>query len=162
MKAIKICMLLLFISLNNVFGQLPDIRLQDLNWKSVKVSDLKGENLTIVDFWASWCKPCMNAIPKLSSIASDYKDQGVAMIGINTDGPRNQAKVKPLVRSLDIQYPILLDPDQELSGEFSVSVLPTLLIFNKDGKLVYRHEGFSPGDEAKIRSEVDKLTAEMQ
>lgn len=140
-------------------AQIPDLQVKDLKQNQNSLEELKGEKLTVVDFWATWCKPCVTAIPKLNEIYADFEDRGVALIGVNVDGPRNQAKVKPLVRSLNVEYPILLDPDQELVNELNVSAFPTLLVFNSKGKELYVHEGFVPGDEELIKKKLEELLA---
>lgn len=138
---------------------MPSVELRDLNRNWVSLADLKGEKLTVVDFWATWCKPCVSAIPKLNDIYEENKGQGVNFIGVNIDGPRNQAKVKPFVNTLGINYTTILDPNQELANDLNVSVYPTLLVFNSKGKEVFVHEGFNPGDEKIIRAELEKLLA---
>lgn len=156
MKIIAPLVIVLFIT-NICVAQLPNIEVRNLERKWISVNELKGEKLTVVDFWATWCKPCVAAIPKLNEISKEYENKGVSFIGVNVDGPRNQAKVKPFVRSLNITYSTLLDPNQELVNELNVSAFPTLLIFDKKGKEVFVHEGFNIGDEKIIRAKLDKL-----
>lgn len=155
----KLFMFLMFIIALELNAQLPDVEMQNIDNEWTALESLKGEKLTVVDFWATWCKPCVSAIPKLNSIYSELNSQGVEFIGVNTDGPRNQSKVKPFARSLNIKYPVLLDPDQELVNQLNVTVFPTLLVFNSKGKLVYTHEGFNAGDEVLIKSEIQKILA---
>lgn len=133
------------------------IDLKEINGTSYSLNDLKGQNLTVIDFWATWCKPCIKSIPKLIEISDQYKGDEVSFVGINVDSPRNAAKVRPFSKSLGINYPVLLDPDQELYGEMLVSVLPTLFILNDKGEVLYTHEGFVPGDEIKIESQIKSL-----
>lgn len=144
-------------SLMGVKAQNLDIDLKTTDNKWVNFQDQLGEKVTIIDFWATWCKPCVNAMPKINDIYNEFKTQGVTIIGVNVDGPRNQSKVKPLVNSLKIDYPILFDGDEELLNEMNATVLPTLYILDSKGKLVYTHEGFSPGDEKEIKEEILKL-----
>ncbi|NJM15469.1 MAG: TlpA family protein disulfide reductase [Bacteroidales bacterium] len=118
--------------------------------------EVAGENMTLVDFWAVWCKPCVLSIPKMNSIFDEYKEKGVHLVGINVDGPRNQSKVKPFVLSKKISYTILLDPEQEIMQLLNVSSLPTLLLINHKKEVVWRHEGFQPGDEYLIKQALDK------
>ena len=103
--------LLAFSSLSPVKGQgtVQDFTLNDTENEPVSYSDLKGDKLTVIDFWATWCQPCVSSIPKLVEIRSDYMDKGVAFIGISVDSPRNLSKVKPFSHSLGIDYPVLLD-----------------------------------------------------
>ena len=140
-----------------VAGKIDDFTLKDLNNKRVSFSDLQGENLTIIDFWATWCKPCARAIPELITLYEDYKNQSVQVVGICVDSPRNLAKVKPFVNSMGITYPILLDSNSELMSELQVTALPTILIVDNQNEIVLIHRGYKPGDEIFLREEIDKL-----
>ncbi len=136
---------------------IPDFRLKNLQQKPVNYSQLKGEKLTVIDFWATWCKPCVRAIPKLVTLYEKYKDQGVAFLGINVDGPRGLSKVLPVSRRLKINYPVLLDENNELMNELNVDAVPTLLIVNDKDEIVAIHKGYRPGDETAIDEEIRKL-----
>jgi len=138
-------------------AQLPEIEVKDINQNWISLDELNGEKFTVIDFWATWCKPCVTGIPKLNTLYAKFSDQGVEFVGINIDGPRNQSKVKPFAKSLGIKYPIILDPDQELVDYFNITAFPTLIVLNKKGKEVFIHEGFNPGDEQIISEELDKL-----
>jgi len=155
----KKAVIIFFICLSSflAFAQLPEVEVKDINQNWISLSELNGEKLTVVDFWATWCKPCVTAIPKLNSIYDEFSRKGVQFVGINVDGPRNQSKVKPFAKSLDVKYPIVLDPDQDLVNDFNVTAFPTLIVLNKNGKEVFIHEGFNPGDEKLIKKELSKL-----
>ena len=90
--------------------KLPSVDLKTMEGKSINTSSLSNDGKPmIISFWATWCKPCVSAIPKMNIIYNEFSDKGIQFIGVNVDGPRNQAKVKPFANSLDIKYPIVLD-----------------------------------------------------
>jgi cytochrome c biogenesis protein CcmG, thiol:disulfide interchange protein DsbE len=155
MRAI-ILSLFLVVSIITIYGQNLNYTLPDPGNKNVNLVELKGENLTIIDFWATWCKPCVTAMPKINMLYEKYKTQGVNVIGVSMDGTRSRAKISPLVSSLSVTYPIVIDFNNDLSNAFGVSVLPTLIILDKNGKKVFEHEGFSPGDETLIEKAILK------
>jgi len=159
-------MLRIFFSFFLLFGfgislstaqQVNDFSLENTDNELVSLSELEGEKLTIIDFWATWCKPCTKAMPKLNAIYNDYKDQGLAVIGISCDGPRSIGKVDLVARSMKIDYDILKDIDCEVMGENNFQAFPTLIILDSDHEIVYVHEGFTSGDEKVIEEEIISL-----
>jgi thiol-disulfide isomerase/thioredoxin len=118
--------------------------------------ELRGEKLTVIDFWATWCKPCNKAIPELNKIYELYQSKGVEIIGINCDGPRSISKVAPLSKSLQIKYPVLIDINSELKTELNLIAFPTLILVNTEGKIIWVHEGFVTGDSEIIMAEIEK------
>lgn len=133
-----------------------NFQLKDLENQTRSFTEIKGEKLTLIDFWASWCKPCLKAIPELNKIYEEYKNKGVEIIGINGDGPRSVAKVAPLSQSLQIKYPVLLDINSEVMNNLGLQAFPTLLLVNSEGTIVWIHEGYVTGDAEIIVSEIEK------
>ncbi|UXP31549.1 TlpA family protein disulfide reductase [Reichenbachiella agarivorans] len=138
------------------------IKLKEINGYYRTIGDLKGSQLTIVDFWATWCKPCVKSIPKLVELSHTYDNETVAFVGVNVDSPRNTSKVRPFAMSRRIDYPVLLDSDQALYGELLVSVLPTLFILDKEGKVLYTHEGYTTGDEKIFKEKIDQFLSDAK
>jgi thiol-disulfide isomerase/thioredoxin len=138
-------------------GKVKNFRLKNLNNKRVSYSQLKGEKVTVIDFWATWCVPCRRSIPKLVAIHERYREKGVGFIGISVDGPRNLPKVKPHARSLGITYPVVLDINSQIMKELKVVSLPTVLLIDQNNEVVYIHRGYRPGDEDILDKEIQKL-----
>ena len=159
MKAIKLVFFLLFVlTITQVNCQnIRNFKLEDTHNKTLAYNDLKGEKLTVIDFWATWCKPCLKAIPSLIKIQEEFKSLGVNFIGISCDGPRSVSKVAPLTNTFNINYPILLDFNNDVMRDYNISNLPTLIIVNQENKIVYFHEGFNAGDEIEIKLKINEL-----
>lgn len=149
--------LILSFGLNSAPNKVGNFRLKNLDNRMTSYKELKGEELTIIDFWATWCKPCIKSIPKLVEMSNEFKSEGVNFIGISVDGPRNLAKVKPFARSLGVDYPVLHDINSEVMGKLGVRAVPTLLIVNSEDEIIYFHEGYKPGEERMIEEEIRKL-----
>jgi len=137
-----------------------NFNLKDTQNTNRSYEELKGEKLTVIDFWATWCKPCLKAIPELNTIYDQFKDKGVAVIGINCDGPRSIAKVGPMSQSLQIRYPVLIDIDATVKTQLNLSAFPTLILVNTKGKVVWIHEGFVSGDQKEIIAQIEKYSNE--
>lgn len=160
MRKIFFAIFLFVFFIKSVFaGKLPDFKLKNLENQTVSYSQLKGKKLTVIDFWATWCKPCVRAIPKLVKLHEQYKNAGVEFIGVNVDGTRNLPKVKPFANSLKIAYPVLLDENNEVMNKLKVTAMPTLIITNADDEIVFFHQGYRPGDEKTLEEEIKKLLA---
>lgn len=127
----------------------------DGDWKTLE--DLKGDKATIIDFWATWCKPCTKAMPKLDDMYARLGHEGLSVIGISCDGPRSIGQVRPLVGSMNISYHILKDIDCEVMNAHDYQAFPTLILLNSDGRIVWVHEGFRNGDESLIEEQVMTL-----
>ncbi|MBP6182227.1 TlpA disulfide reductase family protein [Flavobacterium sp.] len=148
-----------------LFSQLQAQTIKNFNLKDTQntthsYEGLKGAKLTVIDFWATWCKPCVKAIPELNIIYDQFKDKGVSFIGINCDGPRSVAKVGPMSKSLQIKYPVVLDMDATVKTQLNLSAFPTLILIDQKGKIVWIHEGFVSGDEKEIIAQIEKYCNE--
>ncbi len=157
-QKVKIISFIIIASNIQIYAQgVLDIETKDLNGQISSIGQVVSADFIVLDFWATWCKPCVKSIPKLVELSEKYSTDKVAFVGINEDSPRNTNKVKPFVRSLNISYPILLDPDQEIMNELLVNSFPTLIIVNSDARVLYVHEGYTSGDEVIIEEAINKL-----
>lgn len=139
-----------------LYAQQPYFELPDLDNTLQSYAELSGEKLTVIDFWATWCQPCLRSLPELNELYKAYSAKGVNFIGISIDGPRNQSKLKPFVHSMGVDYPILRDVNSEVMSEMNVSTVPTLLLLDGKGEVLFYHEGYRPGDEAFIRKKIEE------
>lgn len=147
--------LLVFVNIG--YSQSVNFSLEDTQSNVQTYGKLKGEKLTVVDFWATWCKPCLQSIPHLTALQNMFKTQGVNFIGISVDGPRSISKVSPLTESLKINYPVLLDFNNDVMRQFNVANVPSLAIINDKNKIVFFHEGYNSGDEQVLKEKIEEL-----
>lgn len=155
-------LLVLLMSFRFGFSQsIENFQLKNLENEVQSFDELKGEKLTVIDFWTTFCKPCFKAMPYLNQIYETYKDSGVVVLGINSDGPRSTAKVAPMCNSIGISYPVLKDLNSDLMKKYQITVLPTLLFVDKDGNILETHEGFIGDDREVIEKTVAKLLNEL-
>jgi len=97
-------------------------------------------HVVIVDFWASWCKPCRQSIPWLNSMRERYGASGLTIIGVNVDAER--ADADRFLRDVPIEFEIVFDPKGDLAKEFKVQGMPSSYVFDRTGKMVDTHLGF--------------------
>jgi thiol-disulfide isomerase/thioredoxin len=160
MKSLLIILLSIF-SLNSAVDAKPKtFSLRNLDGDIIKLEDYFGKGPILLDFWATWCKPCVKSLPKLDQLATQYKDQNLIIFGINEDGPRSLSKVEMFVSSMGLTFPILLDENREVIRTYQVSGLPTSILLDKSGNTVLTLRGYRPGDEKKLENEIEKLLTE--
>ena len=112
----------------------------------VNLADFRGKPL-IVNFWATWCAPCVKEMPDLQEVAAQAEGK-VAFVGVDVeDAPTN---AEPFVEELGITYPLALDPRREYSREVNNFGMPTTLFVDADGLVRYRHTG--PLDAEQLRA----------
>jgi thiol-disulfide isomerase/thioredoxin len=117
-------------------------------------SEYKGKVL-ILDFYATWCKPCRDSIPHFIGLQKKYGDQGLQVIGLNVGGPGDEEKVPDFARELSIQYPLAI-PDEELvTFMLSDDAIPQTFVFDREGVLVDHLIGFGPSSGARIDKAVE-------
>jgi thiol-disulfide isomerase/thioredoxin len=117
----------------------PDFTLEEVNPPAGKVkrSDFKGKPV-ILDFWATWCPPCREAMPQLDAVYQKYKDRGLSVIGITNE---SRATVRSFVTQTGITYPMYLDLDGEASTRLNVEGIPRLILIDGTGRIVLDETG---------------------
>jgi len=132
---------------------LPPFSLPDLEGKTWTQAQFQGQAL-VVDFWATWCSTCKETVPKLAALSTQYKDKGLTVIGISVDKGSDE-KIAKAAKRLGINYLILHDKDNGLGKVFGFSGIPSLYVFDKQGKL--RTE--MPGYDAQQEKALDEAAA---
>ncbi len=117
----------------------PDFALPDLDGRTVRLSELRGRAV-VVDFWATWCPPCLFQVPELNAFWKKHRDAGdVAVVGVAVDAEGAEV-VAPWVQEQKVEYPILLG-DEGLARRFGAQGFPTLAIVRPDGTIDSLHVG---------------------
>ena len=135
----------------------PGFKLESVSGTKLDLATLRGKGPVLLDFWATWCKPCLAAIPELEAIHKEYTPRGLTLIGVSTDGPRNFSKVRPFVARQGITYPIALDEDGDMQQKYQVRAMPMTVLIDTSGAIVHVSQGFRPGEGSKLRAAIMKL-----
>ena len=141
------------------YSQLPNINLKDLNGVTKNLSKFSNNgNPIIISFWATWCKPCK---AELNTIAEEYDDwtdeTGVKLIAVSIDDARSSTRVEPYINAQGWEYLVLLDPNGDLKRAMNVNNVPHTFLVDGNGKIVWDHNNYSPGDEEELYEELVKI-----
>ena len=102
----------------------PGFRVQDVQGHTLDLAELLHHGPVLLDFWATWCTPCVQALPELEAWHRHYGPLGLTVVGVSVDGPRNFARVRPFVASRGLTFPIVLDRDGRLQQSYQVLAAP--------------------------------------
>ena len=145
-----------------VSAQLPQVTLKDINGKTVRTDTLSNNGKPfIISFFATWCKPCNRELTAISEVYDEWQEEtGVKVVAISIDQAQNINKVKPLVDLHEWPYEtVLLDPNSELKRQLGIQMIPYVLIVDGEGKIVYKHNGYTEGAEEELIEKVRELVA---
>jgi cytochrome c biogenesis protein CcmG/thiol:disulfide interchange protein DsbE len=111
--------------------------------------------VVVVDFWASWCKPCRQSIPWLNELRTKYGGQGLVIVGVNVDAHRTDAE--KFQRDTPIGFEVLYDPEGKMAETFGLQGMPTTFVFDRGGKLVHTLLGYREARRADHETEILNL-----
>jgi peroxiredoxin len=137
-----------------------DFTARDLDGNKVQLKKLLEGGPVLLDFWALWCVPCLKELPKIQEIRTRYKNRGLTVIAVNEDSPSDQSKVKPFVKQKRFDFVVVIDEDKDIWNGFKLVTMPTTILLDRQGKVIYSHTGYKPGDEAKLIKHLEALFAE--
>jgi len=112
-------------------------------------------HVVIVDFWASWCKPCRQSIPWLNSLRARYGASGLTIIGVNVDAERSDAD--RFLHDVPIEFEVVFDPQGNIAKQFKVQGMPTSYFIDRSGKLAETHLGFRDAKKDEVEAAIKAL-----
>lgn len=146
---------------SRALGSLPDFTLETLEGETFSLSDHVGQDVIVMSFWATWCKPCLAELPHLDVLYQQERDNGLVIVAVSMDEPSTQAEVGPTVARLGLNMPVVIDIDQRAVALYNRSRnAPMTVIIDKKGHVVHSAPGYNPGDEVNLAQEVRMLLAE--
>jgi peroxiredoxin len=135
----------------------PAIRLTTTSGQTVTLSNYRGYVL-VMDFFATWCIPCKEAIPHLNALNSKYGKQGLQILGVSVDEGSDR-DVKDFVLARHLSYPVAVAGD-EMQADYGLRSIPTIYVINKKGMVAEKFQGYSEQTAKAIEDTIKRLLAE--
>lgn len=123
----------------------------------VDLEKFKGQ-VVYVDFWASWCGPCVESFPFMNKLHNTLKADGLALLAVNLD--EELADAKNFLAAHKADFMIVSDPDQQCAKQFAVKAMPSSYLIDRKGMIREVHLGFRPGEIESFEAKVKQLLAE--
>jgi peroxiredoxin len=134
----------------------PSFLLADLAGKAVRLSDFHGQ-VVLLNFWATWCAPCLHEMPHLQRLHDEYGKQRLAVIAVSTD--RDSETARRFIEGARYTFRVVM-ADRDIQRDYGVYGLPFTVLIDRSGKLRFRHAGYSPSTIADVESELQSLLRE--
>ncbi|HEX8247199.1 MAG TPA: TlpA disulfide reductase family protein [Pyrinomonadaceae bacterium] len=139
----------------------PLKNVENLGWQTfdsrqVKLGEMKGK-VTVLDFWATYCPPCLEEIPHLVSLQEKYGAQNFEVVGLHVGGDEDRPKVPEFVEKLKMNY-TLATPEDDLTNALfgGNSAIPQTFVFGRDGKLIKKIVGFDKEKKAELDAAIEE------
>ena len=141
---------------SNAASRPPDFELPALDGRNVRLSDHLGKDVVLIDFWATFCDPCLAAMPHLDQLYRKHKSSGFLVLGVSIDGPDSIAQVKTEVAKLGVTFPILLDHETRVVALYNPKTsAPYSVLIARDGSILAKKEGYTTGDQTTIDRDIE-------
>lgn len=132
-----------------------DFTLVDLSGAATRLADQRGK-VVLLDFWASWCEPCMKELPELEGLYKELAPKGVVFLGVNLDQDKENAT--RIARRFQLSFKVLLDPQGKVAEVYDPPKMPSSYILDKAGVIRHLNAGFAgKGDIERLRAQLTAL-----
>lgn len=136
-------------------AQAPDFELRSLDGESVRLGDHFGKDVVLVDFWATYCEPCLLSLPHLDELYRKYKGNGFVVLGVAIDETALGNRVRVEAAKLRLTFPVLLDSETKVVARYNPkSSAPYSVLIGRDGRILARREGYTVADRAALEAEI--------
>jgi peroxiredoxin len=135
-----------------------DFAARDIDGKTLRLSDYLGKQAILLDFWSTFCEPCLAEMPHLRKIYDEQKAKGFVVIAVAMDGPETVADVPMFAKRNGMIFPVVLDEDSHVVQIYNPKkAAPLSVLIDKKGNVFRVREGYNPGDEKLVEADVLKV-----
>lgn len=138
-------------------AEAPAARLEMLEGGVFDLASHRGKEIVVVDFWATWCPPCVRGLPVVSRVTGEFKDKGVVFYAVNLE--EDAETVRAFLKRRDLKIAVPMDEEGKMGEAFGVEGIPLTVIIDRDGTIQALHSGFHDEVEQLLRDELNELVA---
>jgi len=137
-----------------------DFIARDVEGRTLRLSDHLGKRAVLIDFWSTYCQPCLAEMPHLVRLYEANRAKGFVVIAVSMDGPETVADVPSFAKRNQMTFPVALDEDSHVASIYNPKKsAPLSILIDKSGRVVRVHEGYNPGDEEVLAREVERIVS---
>ena len=136
----------------------PDCKLSSIDQaKQINLRQYRGK-VVYLDFWASWCGPCLDSFPFMNKMENQLKDKGLVVLAVNLD--ENLEDGKHFLDQHPVDFAVAVDSEQECAKQFQLKAMPSSYVIDRNGQIRTTHTGFRTGDADRFRNLVEDILME--
>ena len=132
----------------------PNFSLKKINGRTVKIGEYFENGPVLINFWATWCAPCKKEMVFLEKFENEYKKEGFSVLSISIDSQKSLAQVRSYIRINNYSFDVFLDPNMQVFKKMNGNLMPTNILLDKKGNIIWRHYGYLPGDEKNMNLQI--------
>ncbi len=122
----------------------PEFTTKRLDGKKISLQQHRDKEVVVLDFWATWCGPCVEALPQITKVTNEWAERGVVFYAVNID--EEKARITAFLKELGVEPTVLLDPEGRIAGAYGAEAIPQTVLIGKDGRVEAVHVGFGDVD----------------
>lgn len=134
----------------------PDFSLTLMDGTEFQLSEQQG-NVVLIDFWATWCPPCVESLPYLQGLYEEFEDDEVVFVGVSLDRPGSEQRVENMIERFGLTYLIGINEDGQIANEYGAVSIPTLVVVDAEGIVRHTKIGFSAAGMQEVRAMIREL-----
>ena len=147
------------VSSDKLMTPAPDFEARMLTGGALRLSALRGK-VVLLDFWATWCGPCEETIPRLEALDGRYRAQGLEIVGVSVDD--DAGEVPPFVRAHGMRYPVFVDEGKQVMGLYAVRAVPTTVLVDRKGRVRARWMGAGDDVDDEMERDIRRMLEEKE
>lgn len=139
--------------------EIPSVNVKDLKGATVNTSSFNNDGKPmVINFWATWCMPCKRELNNIAEVYPDWVDEtGVKLIAVSIDDARSVSRVVPYINGAAWDYEVYIDSNADFKRAMNVNNVPHTFLVDGNGKVVWQHNNYSPGDEYELYEKIKEL-----
>lgn len=140
--------------------KIPSVEIKTMDGKKFNTADISNDGKPIIiDFWATWCKPCVMELNSISEVYTDWQEAtGVKLYAVTIDDSKSVNRVAPFVNGKGWEYEILIDQNSDFKRALNVINVPHVFVVDGEGNIVYQHTTYAEGDEKLLFEIIKKVS----
>ncbi len=139
-----------------IYDKAPDFKVELLSGETFHLADHLGKDVIVLDFWTTFCQPCIGSLRGLNEMYKKHKGEGLVVIAVSMDQPETAGNITPFVQSHGLTLPVAYDSTSRIADLYNKkSTAPFQVLIGRDGRILKQREAYQPGDDPAVERDIE-------